>query len=270
MLEIKNINLDLKSTITCGQIFRYEEVEDSYIVVLSDRIVKLKMEDNNLIVTSNNYNNLEKIIRSYLDLDRDYNKINKELLLSDNSLKEIIKASKGFKIMHTPKLETCISYILSQNNGVPQIRNSLNLISKKIGTKTSFEGKEYFLFPSFNELKKLSVEDFHECKAGFRDKYLYEFINSDININKINNMETNDALEYLMSFKGIGLKVASCILLFAYQRFDVFPIDTWVKKYFNENYGISDIKSIKKIANDKFDKYSGLVIQYIFNYSRNR
>ena len=73
-----------------------------------------------------------------------------------------------------------------------------------------------------------------------------------------------------MSYKGIGLKIASCILLFGYKRLDVFPIDTWVKKYMKDIYGISDIKKIKDFTKDKYGKYSGLVIQYMFHSKRNK
>lgn len=270
MLIIKGVDINLKDTICCGQIFRYyEEDDDSYTVILSDRIVNLKMDDSNLIVLSDNYDKLEEIIRDYLDLNRDYDSINEMLLKNDENLKDIINYSKGFKIMHTPKLETYISYILSQNNGVPQIRNSLNLISEKCGEKKKFNGKIYYLFPSLENLKKLTVEDFHECKCGFRDKYLYGFIkeiNKSFNLDEVDNLNSNDALKYLMNVKGIGLKVASCILLFAYQRFDVFPVDTWVKKYFKTN----NVKYIENYSKEKWKGYSALVIQYIFNYSRNK
>ncbi len=271
MLVIKDVNLDLENTITCGQIFRFKKEDDnSFTVIMSDRVVNLKMNNNNLIVLSSSEEDLEDVIKSYLDLDRNYDKINDKILENDSSLKDVIDKCNGFKIMHTPKLETCISYIISQNNGVPQIRNSLNLLSEKYGKRVEFMNNVYYLFPNINELKKLSISDFHECKTGFRDKYLYNFINSNIKLDKIDDMATDDALKYLMNIKGIGLKVASCILLFAYQRFDVFPIDTWVKKYFSENYNLDDIKKISFFAKEKYGAYSGLVIQYIFNYSRNK
>ena len=83
-------------------------------------------------------------------------------------------------------------------------------------------------------------------------------------------MNTNDALAYLMNNKGIGEKVASCILLFRYARFDVFPIDTWIKKYMLENYNIKTIKGIKKYSIDHYGENCGLVLQYMFNAKRNK
>ena len=86
----------------------------------------------------------------------------------------------------------------------------------------------------------------------------------------LNNLSTKEALDELMKVKGIGLKVASCILLFGYKRLDVFPIDTWVKQFISNNYNIkNNQKEIEKFAKENFGKYSGLVIQYMFHSQRN-
>ena len=74
-----------------------------------------------------------------------------------------------------------------------------------------------------------------------------------------------------MKIKGIGLKVAYCILLFGYKRLDTFPIDTWVKQNISKNYNIkNDQKSIEKFAKETYGEYSGLAIQYMFHSERNK
>lgn len=274
-MVIKNVNINLKDTITCGQIFRYTILEDeSYDVVLSDRVVNLKMINNDLYIKSNNNTNLKIIIRNYLDLDRNYDKLNKLLIKNDPSLKEIIDSCDGFKIINQPKFECVISYILSQNNGVPQITSALNNISKKYGKKVIFENKEYYLFPTLDKLQNVSIEDFRNLKTGFRDKYLYEFIqklkNKEIDLEYIDTLNTDDAMNYFMNIKGIGQKVASCILLFSYSRLDVFPIDTWVKKFMKDSYNITNINEIKRFTKEKYGDYCALVIQYMFHYKRNK
>lgn len=275
MIKIKDANINLKDTITCGQIFRFkEEADNSYTVVLPDRVVNLYQDKNNLLVKSNNEHDLEKVIRNYLDLDRDYDKLNKLIIDMDSSLEEIVNACRGFKIINSPKFETIISYIISANNRVPQIQKVLNNIAEKYGTKVIFEGKDYYLFPSSYDMKDCTIEELRELKMGFRDAYIYEFINSvnnnKIDIESISNMTSDYAMNYLMENKGIGEKVASCILLFGYSRFDVFPIDTWVKKYMNDTYNITGVKNIKKFTKDKYQEYSGLIIQYMFHYKRNK
>ena len=274
-MKIKVSNFNLESTITCGQIFRFNVEEDnSFTVVLSDRVVNLKMDGDFLVVDSNKLDDLDVVIKKYLDLDFDYDSINKEIISVDESKKNVVLYCNGLKMINEPKFEVCISYILSANNGVPQIRNSLNHISKKFGTKVEFRGKDYYLFPDISELKFATIDDFRECKAGFRDKYIYEFIqkiiSGEFSLDLIDNMSSEDALSYLMTNKGIGEKVASCILLFGYHRFDVYPIDTWVKKYMKENYDIDKVPQIRKFMSEKYKNNCGLFIQYIFDYSRNR
>ena len=274
-MTIKVNNLNLHDTITCGQIFRYEIEEDnSYTVVLPDRVVNLKLDNNNLIIDSNNMDNIEEVILKYLDLNFDYDKLNKELINIDTDYKDIIDYCNGLKMINEPRFEVIISYILSANNGVPQIRNSLNLISKNYGTKVLFRNKEYYLFPTYQMLKDVSIDDYRNCKAGFRDKYIYEFVqkinNNEFSLDIIDTMNSNDALEYLMTNKGIGEKVASCILLFGYHRFDVFPIDTWVKKFMKEKYNLTTISSIREFMYNKYKEKSELIRQYVFEYSRNR
>lgn len=274
MLEIKNVNINLKDTITCGQIFRYTlEDDNSYTVVLSDRVINVYQKGNNLYIKSNIEDNLENIIRKYFDLDRNYDDFIKNLELDEN-IREMCNFCAGFKIINQSAFECIISYIISANNGVPQIRNAVNNIAEKYGEKVLFEGKEYYLFPNYKRLKNVTVEDYRNLKVGFRDKYIYEFVqrvnNGEFNIDDINNMNSDDAMEYLMTNKGIGEKVSSCILLFSYSRLDVFPIDTWVKKYMKDMYNVEGVGNIKTFTKDKYKDYTGLIIQYMFHYKRNK
>lgn len=272
MIKIKN-NFDLKSTITCGQIFRYKIVGNKYIIVIKDRVISLEEDNNFIIVNSNNEDNLEEIIYDYFDLNRDYSKIEENIIKKDKKLKSAIEYSKGLRIIHQDPFETIISYVISQNNRVSSISNSINLIANEYGKKVIFNDEEYYLFPDYKQLKDVEIDDYKKCKVGFRDKYIYDIIQSinksELDIDKIYSMSSEDSLKYLMSFKGIGMKVASCILLFAYQKFDVFPVDTWVKKYMLEDYNIEGELNIKNFAKEKYKEYSGIAIQYMFNYKRN-
>ena len=275
MITIRNTDINLEDTITCGQIFRYdEEVDNSYTIILSDRVINMKKKGNNLLVVSNNENNLENVITNYLDLKRDYNALNNELIKIDKSKKDIIESCKGLKIIKQPKFECLISYIISQNNRVPQIKKTLDNISKAYGKKVIFKNKEYYLFPSIDNLSNVSVDDYRKLKCGFRDKYIYEIVKNikekNIDLDLIDKMTSEDALVYLMKNKGIGEKVASCILLFAYSKFDVYPIDTWVKKYMKDTYNITDVKKIREFTKEKYKENSGLIIQYMFHFKRNK
>ena len=265
----------LEDTITCGQIFRFFKMNDgSFDIILSDRVINVYQKDNYLYASSNCNDNLKTIIINYFDLDNDYNEMNHYLLSQDKKLEDAINFSNGLMMIRQNAFETIMEYIISANNSVPSIANSLNIIAKKYGKKIIFNNKEYYLFPQYKDLKGITESDLRECKVGFRDKYLKAIIdklnNNELDLNLFYNLDTKSALDKLMENIGIGPKVASCILLFAYQKYDVFPVDTWVKKIMKNNYNIEGEKNIRDFASRKYGKYSGIAIQYLFNYSRNK
>jgi len=72
MIIIKNTDINLYDTVTCGQCFRFYRMDDnSFTMILSDRVINIKQDNNCLIVESNNEKNLEKIIIEYFDLKND-------------------------------------------------------------------------------------------------------------------------------------------------------------------------------------------------------
>lgn len=273
VIDVEN-ELDLENTLTCGQIFRYQqEIDNSFTVVISDRVINLKYDNYKLYVKSNKLDNLENVIREYLDLDRDYKSIMDKIRVKDSTLAKYLDNSLGLKMIKQDKLECIISYVISQNNSVRNIQMSLNMLSEAYGEKVEFLNREYYLFPKLDRLVSLSLEDFRKCKVGFRDKYLVGIIesinNGSFDLNMIDSLNTEEALQYLINFKGIGMKVASCILLFSYQRFNVYPVDTWVKKFMEDNYNIVGEKNIREYCKKTYGEYSGLAIQYMFNSKRN-
>lgn len=269
-IEVNNFNL--KDTILSGSCFRaIEENDGSFTNILNDRVINIKQDKNILIVKSSNMDNIKNIIFDYFDLNRNYSEINEKLIKNDINMNKIIEKCEGYKILNQNPFEMCISYIISQNNNVKRISKSIEELSKKYGTKIEYNNKIYYLFPTYDQLKNLKIEDFTNLKVGFRDKYLYDFIEKYNTLQNIDNLDTNDALNELMKIKGIGLKVASCILLFGYKRLDTFPIDTWVKQNISNNYNIkNDQRTIEKFAKEKYGEYSGLAIQYMFHSQRNK
>ena len=276
MIKIKiNKPFKLDDTVCCGQIFRFFKQEDSsYDIVIKDRVINVYLKDNYLYVSSNNEEDLENVIINYFDLNTDYEKINDFLIKADSKLIPSIEFSSGLKMIRQDSFETIMAYIISANNSVNSIAASLNNIAKNYGKKVEFNNKEYYLFPTYEELKDVSISDYRNCKVGFRDKYLYEIVrkinNKEIILDEFYNLDTKTALEKLMENNGIGPKVASCILLFSYQKYDVFPIDTWVKKIMKSDYNIEGEKNIREFAVKTYGKYSAIAIQYLFNYCRNK
>ena len=271
MIKIDVDNININEILLSGACFRVTEENDGSITnVIKDRVINIKQDGNTLYVKSSNYDNLENIIKEYFDLNRDYNKINNEIVNKNSNLKEIINKSIGYRILNQDPFEMGISYIISQSNNVKRISNIVNNICNKYGKEILFEEKTYHLFPTYEELKNITLEDLNEFKLGYRDKYIIDYIKHYESLN-IENVNDEIAISILRSINGIGLKVASCILLFGYKRLDVFPIDTWVKKYMSKYFNVKpNEKDIKEFAIKNFSPYSGLIIQYLFNIERNK
>ncbi len=126
----------------------------------------------------------------------------------------------------------------------------------------------------------MTVQEFRNLGLGFRDIRLYEttqmILNKEVDLEKLRkNPNTQEVRNELLKLSGVGPKVADCILLFSdLKRFDVFPIDVWVRRVMNDLYikesdesKVSKAK-IEKLAEEKFGDLKGLAQQYLFYWRR--
>ena len=280
LLEKYN-SFNLKDIFDCGQCFRWNIEDDgSYTGVFKRNVINVKMQNNGILFKGICEDNIIPTIIDYFDLERDYKLIKSKLSKVDGNMKESIKYGQGIRILNQDLWETIISFIISANNNIPRIKGIIERLSKKYGDKIVYNGKEYYTFPTAEQLKDVSVEEFRELGLGFRDIRLYEttkmVLNKEVDIDNLHNIkDTNIVRDELLKLSGVGPKVADCILLFStLKRFDVFPIDVWVRRVMNDLYihkeKEQDVskKEILKIANDKFGDLEGLAQQYLFYWRR--
>ena len=86
----------------------------------------------------------------------------------------------------------------------------------------------------------------------------------------LKNMTFQEAKKSLMSIKGVGEKVANCVLLFGLSFTSAFPVDVWMKRIMEELYFRKNTNKdvIEKFAVELFGKYAGYAQQYLFAYGR--
>ena len=278
--RIKSDTFELADIFECGQCFRWNKEENgSYTGVFHKNVLNVDKKDDEVIFKGICEGNIEKICTNYFDLNRDYSKIKEELSKIDDNLKTSVEYGKGIRILNQDLWETIISFIISANNNIPRIKGIIERLSKAYGNKIEYEGKEYYTFPTPEQLKNVSVQDFRSLGLGFRDIRLYEtthmILDKEVDLNGLSKMPTKKAREELLRLSGVGPKVADCILLFStLKRFDVFPIDVWVRRVMNELYikNADENKvtknEIQKLADEKFGTNQGLAQQYLFYWKR--
>ena len=273
---------ELKDIFECGQCFRWnEQEEESYTGIWKENVVNVKKEGQDYVFSGICKNgNLEEEIYTYFDLDRDYEKIKKELSKKDTYMKTSIQYGKGIRILNQDLWETIISFIISANNNIPRIKGIIERLSKSYGKKIEWNGKEYYTFPTPEELKDVTVKAYRELGLGFRDIRIYEttkmILERKVDLKELEeNPNTMEVREKLLTLSGVGPKVADCILLFSdLKRLEVFPIDVWVRRVMNDLYIQNEDetkvnkKQIEMLAKEKFGDLAGLAQQYLFYWRR--
>lgn len=274
-----------KHIFECGQCFRWNlEKDGSYTGIVGNNVINLKKEQDNIIIKGVFSDNIKDVCKKYFDLDTNYEEIKEKLSKVDENLKISIEYGKGIRILRQDVWEALVSFIISANNNIPRIKGIIEKISKKYGKEIKWEGKSYYTFPTPEELGKATIKDLRLLGLGFRDARVYEttrMINSkEIDLNKLSEIKDISLLrEQLLKFPGVGPKVADCIMLFSMKKFEVFPIDVWVKRVMTELYfeanmeednkqKIPNNQKILELANNKFGELAGLAQQYLFYWRR--
>ena len=280
--KIENIDsFELADIFDCGQCFRWNKQDDgSYTGVFKNNVMNVQKSGDTVTFKGICDGNIEEIVRDYFDLDRDYDEIKEQLSKIDENVKTSIEYGKGIRILNQDLWEMIISYIISANNNIPRIKGIIERLSQAYGKEIDWNGEKYYSFPTARELKDVTVEDFRKLGTGFRDIRLYEtthmILDGKVNLVQLqNNPNTLEVREQLLSLSGVGPKVADCILLFStLKRFEVFPIDVWVRRVINELYiknpdeNKVNKKEIEKLAKEKFGNLAGIAQQYLFYWKR--
>lgn len=273
---IKDIeDFDIGQTLECGQCFHFYKIgEDDYLVVAYGKLLHISQNGKNVTFHDTTIEEYDEIWADYFDLDRDYGEIKRYLLNKDEILVPAIEKKWGVRILNQEFSETLMSFIISQTKQIPQIKQVVNDISRKYGKYVGeYKGEKYYAFPDIKSLKKITEEQFIECKAGFRAKYLVNaslFLSEDMNKDYFASYTYEEAKKVLTSIKGVGEKVANCVLLFSLGYRNAFPVDVWIKRTMEELYFKKETSKdvIQKFGEEKFGEYGGYAQQYLFYYGK--
>ena len=270
-----------KHIFECGQCFRWDkEIDGSYTGIFGNNVLNVSKNNNSIIFKGMCEKDIKETCIQYFDLNRNYEEIKLELSKIDDNLKTSIEYGNGIRILNQDLWETIISFIISANNNIPRIKGIINRISQKYGKEIVYNNKSYYTFPTPEELSKASVEDLRNVGLGFRDIRVYKttqkIYNKEFDLEKLQQeKDTNIIREKLLTLDGVGPKVADCIILFStLKRFDVFPIDVWVRRVMNELYIKNEDetkvnkKDIEQLAREKYGNLAGIAQQYLFFWKR--
>lgn len=258
----------------CGQCFRwYREADGSYTGVVRGKAANVSYRPGVLKLDNVTAEDFKQVWFDYFDLGRDYGWI-KEAIMTDGIMEKAVSFGSGIRILRQEPWETLISFILSANNRIPRIMKIISEISRLFGAELKYAGRTYYSFPDAQTIAAHSLEQISECRAGYRCGYIHKtaaaVTESGFDAEKLAAMQTDDARRELMKYKGVGGKVADCVLLYSGIKHDVFPVDVWVKRVMEELYFSREagFPEIHRFASEKFGQYAGFAQQYLFYYAR--
>lgn len=260
-IYIENVkNFDLEQTLDCGQAFRWSKDDQGvWHGIAFGKYIELSTENGNIIINHSNKDDFENIWRSYFDLDRDYSKIIKEVS-SNATVAKAAVFSGGIRLLNQEPWEALCSFIISQNNNIPRIKGIIERLCENFGKK--IDGG--YTFPTSDVVAKLTIDDLSVIRSGFRAKYILDAAikvsSGELDLLSLKNTEYDTARQTLMTVKGVGPKVADCVLLYGLEHKNAFPRDVWINRALTQMFDGN--------IPDCIGQYGGIVQQYIFHFIR--
>lgn len=260
----------------CGQCFNfYVEEDGSYTSVFLDMIINVLEKKEGVLVRNISLEDFYNYFYDYFDFGTDYENIKKEIS-SNETLKMASDYGYGIRILNQEMFETIISFIISANNGIPRIKNSIRIISERYGKYIGeYNGRKYYSFPRPEVLAEIDPLELREyARVGFRDQRIVEaskmIRDGFLDFDRDSNLTTEALKEKLMQMPGVGPKVADCILLFTFHRRETFPVDVWIKRVMETLFIGHEVpkKLVDSYAKEYFGKNAGYAQQYLFYYGR--
>lgn len=253
--------LDLRQIANSGQCFRLKEYDtDKFVAVTGSHAVDIHRRGDVYIFWCNPQE-FQAVWVPYFDLETDY-KVFKAQMQDDPFLLEALKTGGGIRILQQDLWEMAVTFTISQRNNIPRIAKSVEVLCENYGTLlTEIGGQQIYAFPTPDQLL---WADLSVASLGYREPYIKELCKyGDDMWHGLPSLSDAQAKKTLLEMKGIGEKVANCIMLFGLHRMDSYPRDVWVNRLIDDVYQGNFDPS-------KYAGFAGYVQQLQFYHYRNK
>jgi N-glycosylase/DNA lyase len=257
----------------CGQIFGWVKDEGTYTGIIGGSPVSIR-QDGEAVSFISGPGLRRQDVRRYLGLDENLDEIMASVA-RDDYMKRVVASARGLRLLKQDPWPCLCSYILSSNNRVDRIDRLVKEIAARYGTWHEIDGREVFSLPGPDALAGCGETNMRACGVGFRAPYLLkagEMVSGGrVDLEAVDEMPYDDARELLMTIPGVGGKIADCVLLFAFCKYEAFPVDVWIKRAMQQAYFESRetrAEDIRRFGQEYFGKYAGYAQEYIYYYIR--
>lgn len=213
------------------------------------------------------------IVVDYFRLRRSHALTEARIAGIDPTMAAAVDCARGLRVVAQDSWECLISYIISANNSIAQISRVVENLARAWGEP--IDGSSRYSFPGPNDLVCASEADVLACRAGFRSRSICEAARrvgrGELDLDALAAMDYHAAKQELIQLRGVGEKVADCVLLFSMGKFEAFPVDVWIERAVRHLYFGGEKVSHRRIrewAAHKFGDLAGYAQEYLFAYAR--
>ena len=278
MTEFLVENYDLAATLTSGQAFRWRWIDGAWEGIVAGRWVRLRQEQGRILAETAAAAADWQWLRHYLQLDIDFDKIC-ATFPADEPMQCSLRSCAGLRLLRQEPWECLASFICSSTKQIVQIQQIIALLCQRFGEPLPVPpGHEpVHSFPTFARLAEASEAELRECKLGFRAPYLLnsakKLRDKEIDLTALHALPLEAAREQLLNLPGVGVKIADCVLLFAFGFQEAFPVDVWIMKALRQLYFPKrrvKLPRLRHFSRTHFGPHSGYAQQYLFHYMRTK
>ena len=258
-------DFDLDKIIESGQCFRPQKLADGRYRFLSGSALLYLTPLGDGQYDAAWYSSDWEYWAGYFDLGRNYAALRCSLAGQSSYLDKSLDFGQGIRILHQDPWEMLITFLISQRKSIPAIRTAVEHLARCCGEPLSAEGDEVFLFPTPQQLCGLSEAQLMGCGLGYRTRYIQnaaaQASSGTLDLGALAALPDDALFSRLLELDGVGKKVANCVCLFGYGRTAMAPIDVWIQRLIDEEFGGRD-------PFPSYDQQAGIVQQYLFYYKR--
>jgi len=278
--------MDLEATLESGQAFcwrrlskgrpaRYEGVIEGTAVELAQRGDMLLMRP--LGGYRGPLHALRKSAAHYFDLETDYQAPLAELVRLDPRFRRVLSLTHGLRILRQDPWETLATFIMSTNNNIPRIKRMAREVSAlSRAPAVEVPGRAALRpFPTPSELLEADEQRLIEAGLGYRAQYLLDaarrVASGALDLERLSRLDPDAARRGLLEVKGVGSKVAECVLLYGLGIRNAFPVDVWTERallYFYPDDAPRRPQDLARFARKLFGDVAGYAQVHLYAYAR--
>jgi N-glycosylase/DNA lyase len=283
-MEISAPDFDLEKTLDSGQVFHWEKVGKGFVGTIGDLPVCIEQRGEFLCAkvasassrsSGKDAQDAHATISSYFALDHPLAEICASFP-DDPVMNSARLFCRGLRIIRQPKWECLATFICSSMKQVAHIRQISIALRRRFGERRQIGNRFAYTFPLARRIARASENDLRECALGYRARNLLmtaRLVSSGkAGLEAWSALPDADLREKLCALPGVGMKVANCVMLFAYERLRAFPIDVWIervlkKQYFPRKKRITELR-LREFSETYFGEHGGYAQQYLFHHAR--